>query len=188
MSTTRPDFPYPFRGSGSLLGYQWLIRGVSATVQGGLTHQECEGILSERKEAAQLEIVSRTIPVVWVDDRWVDVRFIAHRGRLRNAWRRYSDLTFNGHWIHLEAFGGVGGGPGFGVEEIRLYVDGTIRGRTFKLGCSLGISGGADRAVALLRSDLALSIALPGDAIQVMRAAEPPSPNKTTARRFSSAE
>ena len=172
MSNTHANVPNRFLKSSCLLGYEWLIRGVSSTARGGLTDEVQARIRTECDQARSLQVVSRVIPLTWTDDHSIDVRFIDHENRLRDAWRRYADFMFNEHRIHVETFGGQGGGPGFAFEEVRIYVDEEIRGRTLRLGCSLGGGSMGDRAVALLREDLALTIGIPADVMLLVRAKE----------------
>jgi hypothetical protein len=109
----------------------------------------------------------------WHEDRSVRVRFIGHLSRIRDAWRRWAELEFNGSSIFLEAFGGNGSAPGFGFRDLRISLEGQIVGRAWRAGCSLGFGGGFGPAVAMLRDDLALRVDSEWLHLELVRLTEP---------------
>jgi len=142
----------------SNINYEWLLWGFSRVPSGDLSTDVHARIDADRLRAKHLNVVTRTIPIPWVKDRSVAVRFIATPNRLRGAWRRSAEVTFNARAVFIEAFGGNGGGPGFGFTDVRVYLDGEIVGRAWSGGCSLGFGGGIGPASAMLRDDLALRV------------------------------
>lgn len=150
--------------------YQWLLWGVSKVSAGGLPAATLERLDRDRRLAARLRSVTRRIPLEWIDDRSVDVRFIGHANRLwPGAWRKTAHLTFNGQHADVEGFGANGSGPGFGFTDWRIYLDGALVGRAWSLGCSLGCGGRVGPAVAMLRPDLALRLRDDGGALHLVR-------------------
>jgi hypothetical protein len=141
--------------------------------EGDLAPDVLARIDADRRRADRFRVVTRTIPIVWVEDHSVRVRFIAHYSRLRDAFRRWSELEQSGHRIYLETFGGNGSGPGFGFTDIRIYLDGVIAGRCWGGGCSLGFGGGVGPAVAMLRDDLALRFGPKLENLELVRETEP---------------
>jgi len=112
--------------------------------------------------------------VEWVDDTSLSIRFIDHPRRLRpDAWHRHADFAFNGRWVHIDLFGGNGGGPGFGFREERIYLDDELSGRAWSLGVSLGGGGITQPAVAMLRKDLALRVEWTKQVVQLVARKEP---------------
>jgi len=164
------------------LGHEWLIWGCSRVVHGDIPLEVRERLARDQHAGRTLTYVARTLPVEWAEDRSVPVRFIDHENRLRpDAWHRCGDFTFNGHHIHIDLFGGNGGGPGFGFRDERIYIDGELRGRGWQMGASIGAGGMDHPAVALIRPDLGIRIVWQEQIVQlVMR--EEPGVKKTTER------
>jgi len=123
------------------ISYQWLTWGVMNVPGGGLSDEVLARIDADRRRAAGFTEVSRTIQLVWAEDRSIAARFISHARRLRQDWRRLAELTFDGVPLCVEAFGGVGGGPGFSFTDVRIYLRDELVGRAWWGGCSLGFSG-----------------------------------------------
>jgi len=167
--------------------YQWLTWGVSHVPHGDLPPEVCARIEADRQRARALRVVTRRIPIPWIEDRSLSVRFINHPSRLRDEWRRSAELTFNEEPVRVEAFGGNGSGPGFGFEDVRIYLNGEIVGRAWSAGCSLGFGGGFGPAVAMLRDDLALRVDHKRENLELVRATEPGAktraPGKTATSR-----
>ena len=165
------------------LGHEWLIWGFTRVVHGDIAPEVLEGLARSQRVGRELSYVARTIPVTWTDDTSVPVRFIGHANRLRaDAWHRCGDFTFNEHHVHIDLFGGNGGGPGFGFRDERIYIDGRLRGRGWQMGNSIGGGGMNHPAVALLSPDLGIRIVWQEQIVQlVMR--EEPGVKKTTRRR-----
>jgi len=153
--------------------YQWLTWGISSTPHGDLSPEVLARIDADRHRARVLRVVTRTLPIAWVEDRSVTVRFIGHCNRIRDEWRRWSELEFSGRRVYVEAFGGNGSGPGFGFRDVRIYLDGLIVGRAWGAGCSLGFGGGFGPAVAMLQDDLALRVDSKMENLELMRATKP---------------
>lgn len=104
------------------LGHEWLIWGCSDVPRGGLKADVRWRVERDQKAGRRLRSVTRTIPIEWLEDTSLAVRFIDHAHRLRpDAWHRHADFTFNDRWVHLDLFGGNGAGPGFGFREERIY-------------------------------------------------------------------
>lgn len=141
---------------------------------GGLGREVAKRIEDGQRAARKLRVVTRTIPVEWVEDTSVPVRFIGHSNRLwDDAWHRHADFTFNEHWVHADLFGGNGSGPGFGFRDERLYLDGQLVGRAWSLGVSLGGGGKSYPAVAPLREDLAIRLVWQKQIVQLVALREP---------------
>jgi hypothetical protein len=141
------------------MSYEWLTWGVSRVPAGDLPPDALARIDVDRQRAVALPLVLRAIPIHWTIDRSVNERFTGHASRLRPAWRRFAELRFNEQHIYIEAFGGIGSGPGFGFKDVRIYLDGAIVGRAWRGGCSLGFGGGVGPAVAMLPDGRALRVA-----------------------------
>jgi len=150
------------------ISYQWLTWGVMKVPGGGLSDEVLARIDADRRRAAGFTEVSRTIPLVWAEDRSIAARFISHARRLRQDWRRLAELTFNGDPLCVEALGGVGGGPGFIFTDVRIYLRDELVGRAWWGGCSLGFSGRVGPAVAVLGNNLALRVNNEMTAIEVV--------------------
>lgn len=151
------------------ISYEWLTWGVSAVVTGGLPADLRTRIAAERTRADALRVVTRTIPIPWVEDRSLAARFIGHNRRLAGPWQRSAVMAFGASDVHLESFGGRGWGPGFVFTDVRILIDGIVAGRAWKMGCSLGAGGRAGPAVAMLRDDLALRVGADMRNIEVIR-------------------
>ena len=156
--------------------YQWLTWGVMKVPGGGLSDDVLARIDADRRRAAGFNEVSRTIQLVWTEDRSIAARFIGHASRLRQDWRRFAELTFNGDRVCVEAFGGVGSGPGHMFTDVRVYLRDELVGRAWRGGCSLGFSGRVGPAVAILRDNLALRVNNEMTAIEVVRGFASPLP------------
>lgn len=141
--------------------YDWLTWGVMDVPGGRLPPDVVARMDADRERAEALPLAVSRLPVGWSYDSSLRRRSTAAGVRLRSTWRRVSDIVIDGQRIDLEAFGGFGGGPGFGFREVRLYVDDVIAGRAWSGGCSLGFGGRSRPAVALLRNGWAVRVAVP---------------------------
>ena len=137
--------------------YSWLTWGVSDVPHGRLSPEVLAAFAADRERARSLPVVVQAVPSGWSYDSSLRRHSAGDRTRLRAAWRRVTSFTAGRCQIYLEAFGGIGGGPGFGFRDVRIYVDGRLAGRAWKGGCSLGFGGGAGPAVAMLPRCLAIS-------------------------------
>jgi hypothetical protein len=156
------------------LGHEWLIWGFTRVVHGDVTADVIERLARDQRVGLELTYVARTIPVDWTEDTSVPVRFIGHASRLQaNAWHRCGDFTLNGQRVHIDLFGGNGGGPGFGFRDERIYIDDQLRGRGWQMGNSLGGGGMNHPAVALLRPDLGIRIVWREQIVQLVMREEP---------------
>jgi len=142
----------------TLTNYRWLTWGVSRIHDGDLPPEVLARIDAGRRRARELTIVAWTIPIAWVEDRSLRGRWRNHPRRIRGAWRRWSEIEFSGHLVHLDAVGGRGSAPGFAFHDVRIYLDGRIVGRDWRAGCSLGSGGRVGPAVAMARRDLSLRV------------------------------
>lgn len=141
--------------------YDWLTWGLRDCPKGRLSPELHARMEVDRKRAAALPLAAARLPIGWSYDSNLRKRSTAVGVPLRSTWRRISSFTVNDQHIYLEAFGGIGGGPGFGFKDVRIYVDDVLVGRAWRGGCSLGFGGSSGPAVALLRDDCAVRATIP---------------------------
>lgn len=141
--------------------YAWLTWGVMNVPHGDLSPDVSARIDADRKRAKSLRVLGPSIPIKWAYDSNLIKVSRGPTCQLRKTWRRVARYTHEGREVYLEAFGGIGGGPGFGFREVRLYINKTIVGRAWVGGCSLGFGGSVGPAIALLGEGLALRVTVP---------------------------
>ena len=141
--------------------YDWLTWGLMDCPHGRLSPDLLARMEVHRTRAASLPLAAARLPIGWSHNSTLRRRSTAAGVRLRSTWRRVSRFIVNDQRIYLEAFGGIGGGPGFGFRDVRIYVDDELVGRAWSGGCALGFGGSSGAAVALLRDDCAVRVTVP---------------------------
>ncbi len=142
--------------------YDWLTWGLMDVPKGRLSPDLHARMEADRTRAASLPVAAARLPVRWSNDSTLRKRSARAGVRLHSTWRRITSFTVNDQRIDVEAFGGIGGGPGFGFKDVRIYVDDVLVGRGWRGGCSLGFGGSNGPAVALLRNGCAVRVTITG--------------------------
>ncbi len=125
--------------------YDWLTWGLMDCPHGRLSPDLLARMEVHRTRAASLPLAAARLPIGWSYDSTLRRRSTADGVHLRSTWRRVSRFIVNHQRIDLEAFGGIGGGPGFGFRDVRIYVDDELVGRAWSGGCALGFGGSSGR-------------------------------------------
>jgi hypothetical protein len=141
--------------------YEWLTWGVMDCPKGRISSDLLARMELDRTRAAVLPLAASGIAIKWSYDSNLRRSSTAAGVRLRSTWRRVSSFIVNDQRVYLEAFSGIGVGPGFGFRDVRIYVDDLLVGRAWRGGCSLGFGGSSGPAVALLRDDCAVRVTIP---------------------------
>lgn len=142
--------------------YDWLTWGLMDVPKGRLSPDVHVRMDADRTRAAALPVAAARLPVRWSNDSTLRKRSARAGSRLHSTWRRVTSFTVIDQRISMEAFGGMGGGPGFAFKDVRIYVDDVLVGRGWRGGCSLGFGGSSGPAVALLRNGCAVQVTLTG--------------------------
>lgn len=142
--------------------YEWLTWGLMDIPKGRLSPDVHARMDADRTRAASLPLAAARLPIGWSYDSTLRQRSTRAGVRLRSTWRRVTGFTINDQRVYLEAFGGIGSGPGFGFKDVRIYLDDVAVGRAWKGGCSLGFGGSSSPAVALLRNGCAVRVTISG--------------------------
>ena len=141
--------------------YDWLTWGLMDCPNGRLSPDLLARMEVDRAKAAALPLAASGVAIKWSYDSTLRRRSTGAGVRLRSTWRRVAHFTVKDQRIYLEAFSGMGSGPGFGFRDVRIYVDEVLVGRAWRGGCSLGFGGNSGPAVALLRDNCAVRVTLP---------------------------
>ncbi len=146
--------------------YDWLTWGLMDVPKGRLSPDLHARMEADLTQAASLPLAAARLPIRWSYDSNLRKQSARAGVRLRSTWRRVASFTVIDQRIYLEAFSGIGGGPGFGFRDVRIYVDDVLVGRAWRGGCSLGFGGSNGPAVALLRNGCAVRVTIPNSSSQ----------------------